>query len=104
MNRLQQLMVITMEECGELIQECSKVIRKHETCADVGQKHRQTLLEEAGDVYAMIQLMIQHGFFEYYDLEIRAKEKHKKLKKWSNLYDEDEKPSDERQTDLFDLL
>jgi len=93
-----------MEECGELIQECSKIIRKHETIADVGQKHRQTLLEEAGDVYAMIQLMIKHGFFEYYDLELRAKEKHKKLEKWSNLYDEDEKHFKEKQTDLFDLL
>lgn len=104
MNRLQQLMVISMEECGELIQECSKIIRKHETIADVGQKHRQTLLEEAGDVYAMIQLMIKHGFFDYYDLELRAKEKHKKLEKWSNLYDEDEKHFKEKQTDLFDLL
>ena len=102
MNRLQQLMVITMEECGELIQECSKTIRKHETLADVGQKHRQTLLEEAGDVYAMIQIMIQSGIFTYYDLELRAKEKHNKLKQWSNLFDETEKP-DPKQQDMFDL-
>lgn len=89
MNRLQELMVITMEECGELTQECSKTLRKAEREGGVSQKQRQTLLEEAGDVYAMIQLMIQHGFFEYYDLEIRAKEKHKKLEKWSKLFDED---------------
>ena len=27
MNKLQELMTITMEECGELIQACSKSIR-----------------------------------------------------------------------------
>ena len=27
MDKLQELMTITMEECGELIQECSKAIR-----------------------------------------------------------------------------
>ena len=26
MNRLQELLTITMEECGELIQECSKIL------------------------------------------------------------------------------
>ena len=27
MDKLQELMTITMEECGELIQQCSKAIR-----------------------------------------------------------------------------
>ena len=27
-DKLQELMTITMEECGELIQECSKAIRR----------------------------------------------------------------------------
>ena len=89
MNRLQELMIITMEECGELTQECSKTLRRAERDGGVTPDQRRRVLEEAGDVYAMIQLMIQHGFFEYYDLEIRAKEKHKKLKKWSQLHNED---------------
>lgn len=87
MNKLQQLMVITMEECGELTQVCSKTIRKFEEIEEVSEEQRKKLVEEAGDVYAMLQLMIQNGLFEYYDLEIRAKEKHKKLRKWSNLFD-----------------
>ena len=87
MNKLQQLMVITMEECGELTQVCSKTIRKFEDFEEISKDQRKKLIEEAGDVYAMLQLMIQNGLFEYYDLEIRAKEKHKKLKKWSNLFD-----------------
>ena len=31
MNKHQQLMTIMMEECGELIQRCSKMMRKYET-------------------------------------------------------------------------
>jgi NTP pyrophosphatase (non-canonical NTP hydrolase) len=90
MNKLQQLMVITMEECGELTQVCSKTIRKAEEFHQIDSDQRKKLLEEAGDVYAMIQLMVKHNMFSYYDLELRAKEKHKKLSKWSNLIDEPE--------------
>ena len=37
MNKLdqrQQLMVVTMEECGELVQACSKILRRQELYAD----------------------------------------------------------------------
>ena len=37
MNKLdhrQQLMVVTMEECGELVQSCSKILRRQELYAD----------------------------------------------------------------------
>ena len=89
MNRLQELMVITMEECGELTQECSKTLRRFDREGGVTKKQREKVLEEAGDVYAMIQLMIHQGFFSYYELEVRAKEKQRKLEQWSKLFDED---------------
>ena len=47
-------MVITMEECGELIQACSKSIR----CNDY---HNDTLKEEIGDVMCMIELIKSNG-------------------------------------------
>lgn len=89
MNKLQELMVITMEECGELTQVCSKTIRKFEEFDEISEKQRTKLVEEAGDVYAMIQLMVHHGILTFYDLEIRAKVKHEKLEKWSKLFDEE---------------
>ena len=76
-----------MEECGELTQVCSKTIRKFNTPDEVSDKQKHKLIEEAGDVYAMIQLMIHHKLITYYDLEVRAKRKHEKLKTWSSLYD-----------------
>ena len=88
MNKLQELLVITMEECGELTQRCSKVLRRSNNVEDIHSDDKEKLLEEAGDVYCMIQLMIQQGLFSYYDLEIRAKKKREKLKTWSSLIDE----------------
>jgi NTP pyrophosphatase (non-canonical NTP hydrolase) len=102
MNRLQQLMVITMEECGELIQECSKIIRTCDSIESVPQNRREALLDEAGDVLAMLQLLTHSHFFDYIQLEVSAKKKHEKLKVWSNLYDE-EPIQDKRQLELFDL-
>ena len=90
MNRPQELMVITMEECGELTQICSKTLREADTEGGVTQKQREKVLEEAGDVHAMIQLLVSHGFFTYYDLELRSKTKHEKLRKWSKLFDENQ--------------
>ena len=46
------LLIIAMEECGEFIQRCSKVIR-HGT----GEKQLNDLNEEAGDVLAMLTLL-----------------------------------------------
>jgi len=83
-DALLQLMVITMEECGELIQACSKAIRKD--------RHRdnQLLKEEIGDVYAMIQLLVKFDIVSWDELDERVKVKNKKLSKWSELIDYEE--------------
>lgn len=84
MNREEELLVITMEECGELIQACSKVIRsKHQ------KKYLNNLKEEIGDVILMIHLLIQHGYVTEDFVEQRMVEKRKKLEKWSKLFDEE---------------
>jgi len=74
-----ELMVITMEECGELIEACSKAIR----CEDY--KDNERLIEEAGDVLLLIDLIIDRGLVKKEDIEARKKVKLEKLKKWSNL-------------------
>ena len=40
LNKLQELMVLTMEECGELTQRCSKIIRKFETLEEVTEEQK----------------------------------------------------------------
>ena len=77
-SKLQELLTITMEECGELIQACSKSIR----CNDY---HNDTLKEEIGDVNYIIELMHQYDLISLKDLVDRGKIKEEKLKKWSSL-------------------
>ena len=87
-NKFQQLMIITMEECGELTQECSKILRKHKDFSELSEEDIDKLKKEAADVYAMIQLMIHNNLFDYVELEVNAKKKHEKLTKWSTIFDE----------------
>jgi len=83
-DALLQLMVITMEECGELVQACSKAIRKD------NHRENQLLKEEIGDVYAMIQLLVKFDIVSWDELDERVKVKNKKLSKWSELIDDEE--------------
>jgi len=78
-DKLQELLTITMEECGELIQACSKAIR----CKDY--YGNEKLTEEVGDVYCMIELLHEYDIISWGDIEERVKIKKEKLKKWSNL-------------------
>ena len=83
-DALLQLMVITMEECGELVQACSKAIRKD------NHRENQLLKEEIGDVYAMLQLLVKFDIVSWEELDERVKVKNKKLSKWSELIDDEE--------------
>lgn len=82
MERHNELLVITMEECGELVQACSKVIR-----TKAKPKYIKNLKEEVGDVILMIELLKEYGYVTDDDIQQRIKEKQSKLKKWSSLYD-----------------
>ena len=76
-----ELMVITMQECGELIEACSKAIRCENYKDD-------RLTEEVGDVLYMIDLIIKQGLVTSEGISDRVEIKEKKLKKWSNLINE----------------
>lgn len=71
-------MVITMEECGELIQECSKAIRMKDF-------DRDELKEELSDVMCMLELMVENGIISKKDLSNGVNVKKLKLMKWSKL-------------------
>ena len=78
-NKLQELLTITMEECGELIQQCSKAIR----CDDYYDNEK--LIEEVGDVQCMIELLHKYDLISWEDVYDRVEAKKKKLKRWSDL-------------------
>tara|TARA_R100000808_G_scaffold24863_1_gene58872 strand:+ start:13648 stop:13911 length:264 start_codon:yes stop_codon:yes gene_type:complete len=83
-SKIEELMVITMEECGELIQACSKKIRASKPPFKSDLAH-DLLIEELGDVQCMMDLIVENGICSYEDIDQRAIKKREKLKKWSNL-------------------
>ena len=82
MDKLQELLTITMEECGELIQACSKAIRKEKYYDN------NKLVEEVGDVMCMLELMHEYDLISWNDVDKRVDKKMNKLKKWSGLVED----------------
>jgi len=83
MERLEEVLVITMEECGELTQACSKVIRTD----GLKEKFLENLRDEIGDLALMIEVLKQYGFVTEEQIQERMEVKRNKLKKWSNIFD-----------------
>jgi len=86
LNKKQELLTITMEECGELIQACSKLIRfeKDECPNDMS-----NLQDEIGDLMCMIELLKRDGLVTEEQIKDRMFLKEQKLMKWSSLFNED---------------
>ena len=79
----QELFTITMEECGELIQCCSKAMRRWELFKNSDSE--VDLKEEIGDVYTMISLLVENDVVTWDEIKDREKIKRKKLEQWSGL-------------------
>ena len=81
-DKLQELLTITMEECGELIQACSKAIRSD------NYYRNEKLIQEIGDVQCMIDLIRQYDLVSLEEINNRIDIKEKKLKHWSDLLED----------------
>lgn len=79
MTEQEELMMITAEECGEVIQACSKMLRFP------GEQSTEMLKKELGDLYCMIEICIEKQLLTYTDLTAGSRAKRHKLKEWSNL-------------------
>ena len=67
----------TLEECGELTQQCSKIMRKYKDFDNIEEDQRRKLIEEAGDVYCMLELMVEHKVCRWLDQKIEQTSKRK---------------------------
>ena len=82
MNKREELLVITMEECAEVSQACSKMLRFNE------QEDYENLQDEIGDLMCMVELLKEQGIVTNKQISKRMLVKKEKLKKWSSLYNE----------------
>lgn len=78
MTEQEELLVILMEECSELSQEASKLIRFGGTDFDRIEK-------EIGDLLCMIELLSEYEMIDPSVLQDHIQSKRDKLKEWSSL-------------------
>ena len=72
-----ELLTIMMEECAEVIVECSKIIRFG--------NDGSSLAKELGDLQAMVELAQKSDIISYTEIEDQIPHKMEKLKKYSDL-------------------
>ncbi len=88
MSRVQEILDILQEECGELVTAVSKVRRfGMDNEYKDGGTQREHLTQEAGDVTLMIKLLVDSGVFSEQELADAMQRKEDKLKTWSNIYE-----------------
>lgn len=82
MGKLSEILIITQEECGELIQAISKLIRfgNNDT-------NRDRLLQELGDVLMMIDLIRSYMDFNDWDIDEAKRNKSVKLGLYSRIFE-----------------
>ena len=91
MNKKQnEILLIAQEECAEVTQAISKIFRfgmdaKH---PNEDRDNKQRLTEEVGDLLAMIDLMFEASIIDESATNMAAIQKKIKLKKWSNIFDD----------------
>lgn len=83
-----EILLITQEECAEVIQAISKVFRFGMDDTHKGVSNREHLEEEIGDLMCMIGLLINSGMVSESSVMTAKSAKMNKLQTWSNIFKE----------------
>lgn len=81
-NQYREALIILAEECAEVVQECSKLIRFGSDVEGV-----ERLNKEIGDVLALVEYLNSNGLIDLFLLEESIENKKEKLKVSSSLYE-----------------
>jgi NTP pyrophosphatase (non-canonical NTP hydrolase) len=81
-DQYKEALLILAEECAEVVQECTKLLRFGLNGDDV-----QNLNKEIGDVLALVEYLNNQGLIDLFLLEESIENKKEKLKVWSSLYE-----------------
>jgi NTP pyrophosphatase (non-canonical NTP hydrolase) len=90
-NKIDEILLITQEECAEVTQAISKCFRFGLDNFKPGKPktNREHLEEEAGDLLCMIQLMMEKGILKESAVYAASLNKRSKLQTWSNIFKEE---------------
>ena len=85
-----ETLVILQEECAEVIQSVSKILRfgfdsryPTEDCAST----KECLEMETGQLLCMIDILMEQGVLDTSNIEQARQHKRLKLKEWSSIFD-----------------
>jgi len=81
-TKVNEILDLLQEECGEVVQMVSKARR-----FGLAEK-RADLVKELGDVSLLIELLHAHGLFTEQELHQAKLNKSNKLTRWSTIYKE----------------
>ena len=89
-DKIKETLVITQEECAEVIQSVSKILRfgfdssyPFEDSATT----RECLEMEVGQLLCMIDILMEQGVLDTSNVEQSKQHKRLKLKEWSSIFD-----------------
>lgn len=83
-----EALAITQEECAEVIQAVSKMLRFGPDSHWNGRTTQQDLELEVGDLLAMVDILVERGVVRLNEIEAQKVCKREKLHKWSSLFDD----------------
>jgi NTP pyrophosphatase (non-canonical NTP hydrolase) len=87
MNKLEEVLTIAQEECAEVIQAISKCRRFGlDNVHKSGKSQRENLTEEVGDLYCMLELLVEHAGLDSIQVLNACVAKKSKLETWSNIF------------------
>ena len=87
-SKVNEIYAITQEECAEVVQAISKVMRFGLDSTHNGKSNRDHLEEELGDLQCMINLLIEVGVCDMVSVLEASKRKRNKLRQWSTIFGE----------------
>ncbi len=86
-DKQREILVITQEECAEVVQSISKIFRFGiDNAHKSGSTQRESLEREIGDLVAMIELLHEHELIDEHNVMQAVQAKKDKLKIWSDIY------------------
>ena len=89
-DKLQEVLLITQEECAEVSQAISKVFRFGSDGRwpdESALTNKEKLEEEVGDLLAMIDILIQKAYLSDTYVNAARINKKNKLLKWSKIFE-----------------
>jgi NTP pyrophosphatase (non-canonical NTP hydrolase) len=93
MDKNNETLLITQEECAEVAQAISKCFRFGMDNIKPGKPktNREHLEEELGDLLAMIGILIEKGVVNRENVYAASEKKIEKLKEWSTVFEKENK-------------